>query len=527
MKKTLRFLFVALMAMIGMNVSAAEVTDELTWDKLLEGGKGNGYQDFSGMTVTSNAVYAGNASSGVDQYIQLRTNNNNAGIITTTSGGKLKSVTITFHATTNTSRAIEIYGKNEAYTAATELYNADTKGTLLKTINFTDDDKTLTVEGDYTFVGLKSASGAIYVDKIEITWEASGTQGPTKTATTISFADGYVTRCTPGKDETVALPVATVMAGDNAVEGATVTWVSSNENIAPIVNGAIKPVNGTQGEVTITASYAGNDDYHASSKSYKLKLYKGYITLEALVEDLNSTNEKWDNGGELASFWMGEMVSEEFTPVEMLVTYVSGSYNYVTDGTNHLLFYGNATVFGNESQKLKAGDKITLDYGQEQGFDAIWGKAYRYNKLPEFSIEKMVVRVVSENNQVDYTTIAASDLADNLNKPVKIENAEFVSANNKTLTFKVGENSFTVYNNFNLDVTTLEAGTSYVLTGMGSVYKDTFQLYLISFNNVASSISNVTGNNRFQGAIYNLRGQRITTPGKGLYIQNNKKIVVR
>ena len=35
MNKILRFSFVALMAMMGMNVSAADVTDELTWDKLL------------------------------------------------------------------------------------------------------------------------------------------------------------------------------------------------------------------------------------------------------------------------------------------------------------------------------------------------------------------------------------------------------------------------------------------------------------------------------------------------------------
>jgi len=179
MNKILRYSFIALLAMIGMNVSAQDVTDALTWDKLLVTGNGNGYQDFSGKTITSNAVYAGNASSGSDSYIQLRTNNNNAGIVTTTSGGKLKSVTITFNSKT-TDRSLEIYGKNEAYTAATDLYG-DAKGTLLKVISAADESKTYTVEGNYAFVGIKSANGAVYVDKIEITWTAGGEGGDTWT----------------------------------------------------------------------------------------------------------------------------------------------------------------------------------------------------------------------------------------------------------------------------------------------------------------------------------------------------------
>ena len=173
MNKILRNFFVALMAMVMGNVYADDVTDVLTWDKLLEAGQGNSYKEFSGKTITSTAVYAGQASSGTDSYIQLRTNNNNAGIVTTASGGKLKSVTITFNSKT-TDRKIQVYGKKEAYTAATDLYNEATQGSLLKEIAANDDNKTLTVEGDYAFVGLRSANGALYVDKIEITWEVTG-----------------------------------------------------------------------------------------------------------------------------------------------------------------------------------------------------------------------------------------------------------------------------------------------------------------------------------------------------------------
>lgn len=528
MIKNLRFLFVALLAMIGMNVSAADVTDELTWDKLLETGKSNSYQDFSGKTVTSNAIYAGNASSGTDKYIQLRSTNSTAGIVSTSSGGKLKSVTIEWNSNTTADRTISVYGKNTAYTNASDLYNDDNKGELLGEINTSNDNKTLTINGDYSFIGIRSKANAQYIDKIIIVWEGVASE---KTATSIEFAEGYATRCTPGKDETVALPEATVMAGETAVVGANVTWTSSNEEIAPIVDGVIKPVNGSQGSVTITASYAGNDNFKPSSKNYTLKLYKGYVTFAELVKDLNSTNEKWDNGGELASFWMGELVNNEFKPAETLVTYASGNYTYLTDGTNHMLFYGTASVFGNNEQKLKAGDKITMDYGHEQGFDAIWGTAYRYNKLPEFKVEKMVVRVASENNEVAYTTITADQISNYMNAPIKIESAKYDSINGKNVYFHVGETKLNVYNQFGIDNQTLESlevGATYTLSGMGCVYKETYQIYLINFVKTEdASVNKLKAQNRYNGAIYNLRGQRIITPGKGLYIKDGKKYFVK
>ena len=176
MNRILRLSFIALMAMVMGNVFADDATDVMTWESLGLDASGNSYKDYSDIKLTSNAVYAAQASSGTGQYIQLRSNNNNAGIVTTVSGGKLKSVTITFNSKT-TDRKVQVYGKNEAYTAPTDLYDAATQGTLLKEIAANDESKTLTVEGDYAFVGLRSASGALYVDKIEITWDAAGGSG--------------------------------------------------------------------------------------------------------------------------------------------------------------------------------------------------------------------------------------------------------------------------------------------------------------------------------------------------------------
>ena len=155
---------------------SAEVTDVLTWEGLGLPEKGTNYADFADKTFTSSAVYAGQAASGGGKYIQLRTKNSNSGIITTKSGGKLKSVTISFNSGT-TDRSIEIYGSNTAYTSAADLFSAETAGTKLGAIAANANSKTLTVDGDYTFVGLRSADGAIYVDNISIVWGGSSSGG--------------------------------------------------------------------------------------------------------------------------------------------------------------------------------------------------------------------------------------------------------------------------------------------------------------------------------------------------------------
>ena len=173
MNKILRYSLVALLAMVMGNVYADDVTDVLTWETMGLDASGNSYKDYADLKFTSPAVYAAQASSGTGQYIQLRSNNNNAGIITTTSGGKLKSVKVTFNSKT-TDRSIEIYGSNTAYTAPTDLYDAEKAGTPLGAIAANENTNILMVEGDYAFVGLRSGSGAIYIDKIEITWAGEG-----------------------------------------------------------------------------------------------------------------------------------------------------------------------------------------------------------------------------------------------------------------------------------------------------------------------------------------------------------------
>ena len=149
--------------------SVATKTDNLTYT--LIGVTGTSYTDWSGKTSNSNAVYAGN-SAGDNESIQLRTKNSESGIVTTTSGGKVKKVTVAWNSTTSAERTLDVYGSNTAYTAASDLYENSKQGTKLGSIAYGSTE--LTVTGDYAFVGLRSNSGAMYLDNISIEWE-SGT----------------------------------------------------------------------------------------------------------------------------------------------------------------------------------------------------------------------------------------------------------------------------------------------------------------------------------------------------------------
>lgn len=143
------------------------------------------YTDWSGKTGTSGAVYAGNSAGG-NNAIQLRSDNSNSGIVTTTSGGKVTKVVVTWNSNTASGRTLDIYGKDTAYSAATDLYNSSNQGTLLGSIS--KGSTTLNISNDYTYIGLRSRSGALYLNEIQITWEGQST--PTVATPTFTPAAG-------------------------------------------------------------------------------------------------------------------------------------------------------------------------------------------------------------------------------------------------------------------------------------------------------------------------------------------------
>ena len=184
-KKLLALLLAVCMVLAVLPSFASAETIEVkdTLDKTLIGVDGTTYKTWAGITSESNAIYAGQSAGGNDS-IQLRSSNNNSGIVTTGSGGTVQTVAVEWNSNTADGRTLNVYGKSTAYSAATDLYG-NNAGTLIGTI-VKGTSTELAITDEYEYIGLRSASGAMYLTSIEITWSADS-ETPPPTLYTVSF----------------------------------------------------------------------------------------------------------------------------------------------------------------------------------------------------------------------------------------------------------------------------------------------------------------------------------------------------
>lgn len=281
---------------------SGEVVDEIT--KATTGVTGTSYQEWSGKRVTSDAVYAGQSAGGNDA-IQLRSNNGNSGIVTTTSGGVVQSVEVEWNENTSAERTINIYGSHTAYTAATDLYDESTQGTLLGTI-VNGTSTTLTLDGDYEYIGIRSANSALYLDKIIITWSTNPKQAAGLAYETASY------NVILGDEFT-----APTLANPNNL---AVTYESSDPTVATVdEDGAVTIL--AVGTTTITASSAETDTYKAGQASYTITVK---ATALANIAELTAETDAGDYN---------------VTFADAVVTYVNGNYAYIQDASGAVVMY--------------------------------------------------------------------------------------------------------------------------------------------------------------------------------------------
>ena len=174
-------IFFAALALASPPAWAGTVTDVLTAADFTA--TNSNYTDFSNVTKNSAAVYAGNSARNGDN-IQLR-GSSPSGIFTTTSGGKVRSITINFANNTVSGRIVNVYGKNEAYETGSEMYAFSTQGTSLGSAKYTTGQLSYTIDvtDDYQYIAIRSSSGALYLTSISITWETEGGDTPAQVAT--------------------------------------------------------------------------------------------------------------------------------------------------------------------------------------------------------------------------------------------------------------------------------------------------------------------------------------------------------
>ena len=154
---------------------AATITGTDTITKAETGVSGTSYSEWTHTDENSNIVYKGQSAGG-NSSVQLRTTNSNSGIVMTSNAGakNINKITVAWNDATASGRTLNVYGKNTAYEAATDLYDSTKQGTLLGTI-VKGTSTSLTITGDYEFIGLRSNKDPMYLTSIDIEWSGIGT----------------------------------------------------------------------------------------------------------------------------------------------------------------------------------------------------------------------------------------------------------------------------------------------------------------------------------------------------------------
>ena len=268
MKKFLRYSLVGLMALVSGSVTAQVVSDSFTKDLLKSG---SDYQELSNVALTSSARYTLNAASNKGKCFQLRSKNSTSGVVTTTTGGVAKTVTVVWYNDGTTSsadgRTIDIYGKNEPYAAVSDLYSDDTKGTKIGSVVYDANAETLTasvsLEGNYAYVGFRSNYGALYTESITIDWSAEASD--TKLNAGLEFSPSNI-----------SLKVGEAFAAPTFTKATTadVTFTSDNEAVATVDANGVITLAGELGTANIKATSEENSEYYAGTATCQIKVYE-------------------------------------------------------------------------------------------------------------------------------------------------------------------------------------------------------------------------------------------------------------
>lgn len=254
---------------------AQTVSDELTCDVLgLEVGV---YSDFKYRSSSSEAVYIGNAmQNNFGSYLSLR-NKSNSGIVTTSSVGKVVSLSSTWYSQDgyNSGSTLHIYGRNTAYKSSAELYS--NPGTLLGTLS--PSNTTLEVD-EYAYIGIRTNGKVAYLKDITLVWRLNSTLSDPG----LSFeASSYETLLTNGTFRT---------ALSKADGVSDIIYTSSNTSVATVDdNGLVTLL--TEGKTTITASFNGNEKFSSGTASYTLNVItpKFEFNVESATVQIGAENK--------------------------------------------------------------------------------------------------------------------------------------------------------------------------------------------------------------------------------------------
>lgn len=417
---------------------------------------------------------------------------------------------------------------------------------------------------------------------IEVTYSI---EGSSKTSTTLSFSKSessftYDLNYNGGIAELVN--PATLSPN---VEGATISYTISESTFADgeisVEDGTVTFYTDKEASATITASYAGNDTYEASTASYTINVVKP-VTVEDGVFDFTgdgtidygsglkpSTNTSYiktstwkagkvtmtTSGGDGVRWWKtsgdNELRAYSNTKIAFsvpngyVITYIDlGVYNSIEadcSSLNNTKWNGSSQVVTFTVSKTKNLKNITVKYAEtlktSAGGYATYSADYAVN-YSELGLTAYTLTVDETNKTVtakEFTGVVPAGGA------VLVKGA---ASTTYTLTPATTEGDATAFATDLQTGATKADGTQYgftsksgtpafaqVVSGQDIPAKKGYIVlngasaakYSICFDDEATGIHTIEAASAANGAMYNLAGQRVDKSYKGIVIVNGKK----
>lgn len=436
--KQLRFSLLCMLVMLcgGYTWAQEQLSETLT------PGTKDGYAE---LTVNKTGV----ASTGGDLEVAK------GDIVVTSALGYIKEKELTIYK--NGSMTIGFKDGVEGYITKVELTvknyhfatpNASTGwtagGTYDNTTKFTDRTEnevfTTTATDKNSFTISNASGGKTTVTEITVSYVKTGETQETLKETTLTLSGNYETEGTVG--DVLTLPEATVTADATTVTGATISWTSSNEEVATIEGNEISLLKA--GTTTIKASFEGDDNYKGCEKSYTLTVKAKKLVIGSLKE-------------------LQENVSETSTPVTLTlnnvqVTAIKGTNNaYLCDADG----YGALVYTKNLS--LTAGQVLngTIDVAF-----VLYNGA---TEITNFTTEGLTIteaEVTPTEKTIEGITVANQSM---------LATIKGVTYNAEGKYFTDGTNTIAYYDNFKA-YPTLEDGKKYDVTGIIVMFNTTIEI---------------------------------------------------